>query len=405
MEQKIEKDRRLKLLWSSNAVWSNSGYGVETGLLTQRFKQDGWDIRTIAWAGLEGGEGIDMAGIPTYPRINSTWGDDAMLFHGRYYDIPVYFTFHDVWVLNPQILQQMHNEGKRVIMYVPVDQDPVPPNVLSNLRFAYKIISLSKFGQKALMKNGFSSKLIVEGTDMNIFKPLDKAECRKIFNLPQDAFIVGMIGANKENPPRKGWQEALTAFKMFHDKHPESLFFYLSNQDHPSGFPIRQFAHHLGLDSCIGSVDPYLAVHHFGSKQVNQLLNSFDFLTHASLSEGFGLVIVEAQAAGCPVIVNRAQSQPELVIENKTGLICESDRKFFTGAGGYYFMPSVDSLYACYEKLFRTDRKKMGLEGRAYVSENFNIDKIYDNHWKTYLANLQEEILGKPKIDVAMKKS
>jgi ATP-dependent DNA helicase DinG len=52
------------------------------------------------------------------------------------------------------------------IPYLPVDQSPVPPQVLDRLRFAYKIITFSKFGQTELQKSGFSSTMFWEGVDV-----------------------------------------------------------------------------------------------------------------------------------------------------------------------------------------------------------------------------------------------
>lgn len=331
----------------------------------------------------------------------SIWGEDAMLFHGRYHGMQVYFAFYDQWVNNPQILQQIKNERKKLVMITPIDQSPVPQGVLNNLRYADKIISISKYGQRELQKSGFVSQLIVEGVDTSVFKPLDKQACRKLFNIPSEAFVVGMVGANKENPSRKNWQQALEAFSLFHQKHPESIFFYQSNQNQPSGFPIRPFAHHLGLDKAISSLDEYIGAFHFGSPQMAQLLNSFDILTHASASEGFGLIICESQACGTPVVVNDCQSQPELIVNGKTGLICKTGFKFYSNAGGFYHMPDVSDLYSCYEKLFRADRKEMGRLGRIHVETNYNIDRLVQNQWIPLLQDIQAEILGKSPITKA----
>jgi hypothetical protein len=44
--------------------------------------------------------------------------------------------------------------------------------------------------------------------------------------LPDDAFLVGMVAANKGRPSRKGFSQAFQAFKKLSDKH-ENAYLYL----------------------------------------------------------------------------------------------------------------------------------------------------------------------------------
>lgn len=376
-------------MWSSNAPWSNSGYGVYTRDWLLRAKADGWPIACNTFYGLEGHH-IDWEGIRTYPKMNDTWGTDGMFYHGNHFGAQLRICMQDVWPLDRNLLQQM----KYWVPYCPIDQDPVPPGVLDALKYAYKIITFSKWGHDALQRAGFTSTLIVEGTDTNVFKPLDKAVCRKEFNIPQDKFVFGMIGANKENPPRKGWQEALEAFKMFHDKHPESVFFFQSNQNYPGGFPIVNYAGYLGIADVVFRLDDYSMTFNQGSEQINKLFNCFDVLLHPSMTEGFGLVVIEAESAGLPVIINDACSMPELVIDGETGLIAKPNRKFFSPSGGFWLMPDAKDIYDKMEQIFTMDRVKMGQKAREFVVENYNIDKLFKEKWIPLMEQLQNEILG-----------
>lgn len=394
------KDRRLRMIWNSNAVFVPSGYGVHQRDLLYRLLKEGWPTAQIAFTGLEG-EKIVLNDLLIYPKMADTWGTDAMVFHSRHFQANVVFTMQDIWPLNPQGLEMLSKE-RPWIPYVPIDKDPVPAGVLDRLRYAYKIVTFSQFGQKALQKAGFTSTLIPESVDTNIFKPMDKIEARKFFNLPQNRFIVGMIGANKPDAfPRKGWQQALEAFKLFHDKHPEALYFYEVNQ--PGGFDIEGYAKYLEIEKDIFKIDQYLSIFHSGSEIVNKMLNSFDILLHPSTTEGFGLVVAEAQAAGIPVIVNRCTSMPELIIEGETGEICETGFKQWAPGDGYIYYPDTQSLYEKMEKLFVADRVKMGISARKHVEENYNIDKSVKEKWNPFLENLQKELL--PQVDNSLVKT
>lgn len=390
----LHKDRRMKFMWSSNSPWTNSGYAVQTRDLMRRFIKDGWNTALLGFSGLDGSP-ISFEGYPVYGKMQDPFGSDAMYFHGKHFGANVIIPMLDAWVIQPNFLQQINNEGGKVVFYIPIDQDPIPPNVLSNLRFAYKIITFSKWGQKTLQRHGFTSTLILEGVDTNIIKPMDRMEFRHMFGISDKTFMIGMVGANKENPPRKGWQEALIAFKLFHDKHPDSIFWFECNQEAPGGFPIRQFAQSLGIQNQLKSLDTYMSVFHADSAVMAKLYSMFDILTHASLTEGFGLCIAEAQACGTPVVVNNYASMPELVIPGKTGLICDRDENyFFNNALSKYYRPDINSLYNCYEQLYASNLIQMGMAARKHILENYDIDKIYETKWKVMLEGLQDELLG-----------
>lgn len=385
-------DRRLRMIWNSNSIWSNSGYGIAQRDMLTRFVADGWPTAQIAFYGLEGSTMV-LNGLTVYPKMADTWGSDAMFFHSKHFGAKIVFTMQDIWPLQPQFLQMINQNGMIWIPYVPIDQEPVPPNILDKLQYAYKIITFSRFGQKALEQKGFTSTLIKEGTDTNIFKPMDKKECRAMFNFPQDAFIFGMVGANKDNPPRKGWQEALDAFKIFHENHPESYFFYQTNQPLASGFPIAEYSKMLGITDFVLHLDDYQAVFHTGSEVMAKLYNSFDVLLHPSLTEGFGLCVVEAMSCGTPVIVNNCTSMPEMVVPGVTGEICEVGRKHLSPAMGYFHFADVPSLVEKMEKLYAGDRVKIGEQARAHVVENYNIDRLVETKWLPLFNELQQELL------------
>jgi len=315
----MNKRRDLKILLNSNAPWSMSGYGVATRDLLRRWHKDGWPVACSAFFGLQGNP-LEWEGIKCFPKIGDDWGGDAMVEHGRTWGANVVMSFQDIWVLNPHFLKQI----KVWIPYVPIDKDPAPEGVIDKLRYAYKIITFSKFGQRELEKKGFASTMIHEGTDVNIFKAEDKVKARKDMTLPQDAFVFGMIAANKENPPRKGFQEAIEAFKMFSDKHPEAVIFFHIQQTSPQGFPIKHFLKHLGIEKKAYFVEGYQATHNSGSEVMRTEYSAFDVTLHPSQTEGFGLCIVESQACGTPTLVQRCQSMPELVIDGVTGGIAET---------------------------------------------------------------------------------
>lgn len=402
----MKKRRDLRILWSSNAPHTNSGYATETRDILYRLLKDGWPV---ACSGFWGGEGYpthmeartadgelfrkDWEGLrlKVYPKMADAFGSDALLHHSLDYKAHVVVTMQDAPPLNPEFLQKL-----RVwIPWVPIDKTPLPPPVLERMRYAYKIISFAHFGQQELEKKGFASTLILEGTDTEVFKPMDRAQCRKDLNLPQDAFIFGMVAANKENPPRKGFQEALQAFKLFYDKHPEAAIMFHTQQQAPGNFPIQGFADYLGIKERTFFMPDYPAIFLSDSKTIAKEMNAFDVLLHPSQTEGFGLTVIEAGACGVPVIVNDCTSMPEMVIDGVTGAICKTGTPRWASDNAWVFPADVQSLYEKMEQVYamvQKDRERVAKDARSHIVKNYNIEDTAKK-WIEVFEQLQDELL------------
>ena len=401
--------RDLRIMWSSNGVWTNSGYGVFSQQLLSRMLEDGWNVQHIAFWGLEGYPiEIDMGQfnprfkgkiLKTYPRMEDQFGSDGLVLHANEAKPDVTFTMQDIWTLNTQFLQQVKNW----IPYMPIDKDPAPPIVTERFKFAHRLMTFSQFGHDTTAKAGYASTLILEGTDTSIFKPEDKIQARQFLGLPTEAFIFGMIAANKENPPRKGWEEALDAFYEFEKTHPDAFLYAHIQQQAPMGFPVMQYARHLGVAHKLIFLDPYKSVFGANSHFVKMEMNALDVLLHPSQTEGFGLTPVEAMSCGVPAIVGGNTAQPEMIVEGKTGWITPVSSKRYTADMSYVYRVDVPSLIKKMNEAYdavKKDGKKIAKQCRDHVVKKYNMDTLYTQKWKPFLERIQEEILG-PKDEKA----
>jgi len=66
------------------------------------------------------------------------------------------------------------------------------------------------------------------------------------------------------------------------------------------------------LDGAVGS-----------SSEVHRAYFEADMFAMPSLQEGFGIVYLEAMAAGIPVLAGRAGAAPEVIVDGQTGLLCD----------------------------------------------------------------------------------
>src|ERR671934_2565118 len=82
-----------------------------------------------------------------------------------------------------------------------------------------------------------------------------------------------------------------------------------------------------------GDLEPYLRalaedsgvaerVHVLGPRQdVPALMHALDAFAMPSIWEGFGIVLLEAMAAGKPIVASRTATIPEVVVEGETGVL------------------------------------------------------------------------------------
>ncbi len=104
----------------------------------------------------------------------------------------------------------------------------------------------------------------------------------------------------------------------------------------------------------------------------SQLIYDFDIFVHPSRWEGFGLVFLEAMAAGVPIISTRTSAIPEIVEDGATGLLVPVD--------------DGDALSNALSLLLTNAplRKKMGLAGRQRLDEDFSVKKMVEKTAKIY---------------------
>ncbi len=129
---------------------------------------------------------------------------------------------------------------------------------------------------------------------------------RSDLGVPDRSFVVGCVA---RLVPVKGIEDAITATAQLVDRTPPVHLVLVG--DGPQRAACQKLAGQLGLQE---------RVHFLGLRRdVPDLLPLFDLLVLPSRNEGMGRVLVEAQAAGVPVVATRVGGVPDLVSEGETG--------------------------------------------------------------------------------------
>ena len=386
----------MKILWHSNAPHAPSGYGSQTDLNCTLFKHElGHDVTISAFWGLKGAK-ADWNGIEVWPieGEGNPYGAFEIGVYAAYLGAgdpseTTVITLMDVWALDPRPLAPL-----AIGSWVPIDHEPVQPKIRNFFAISGSVpIAMSRFGEQQLRNVDLDPLYVPHGIDTARMRPMPRTDARELIGLPEDAFVVGMVAANqgKIPAPRKAFPQALAAFARFREKHPDA-FLYLHTFLDPAlntrnGIDLHALIKELGLEDavvCTPEMSLRLGVPY---EEMAYLFSSFDVLLAPSYGEGFGIPIVEAQAAGTPVIVNDFSSMPEL---------CGAGWKvegtpfplYDHGAGfGFWSAPSVDSIVDALTAAYH-GAEGMRDDARAFA-EGYDVKKVLYEHWVPALAELE----------------
>lgn len=378
----------MKINWLSNAPWAQTGYGCQTRLNVPRIKAAGHEVKISAFYGLEGGV-LNWSGVMVLPRAYHPYGQDIIGAHAVSDDIMI--SLIDAWVCEPRNYPNL-----RWCPWFPIDHDPLPPAVRVKVEQAYHRIVMSKFGAQMMDNAGLDYSYVPHGVETGTFKPIDRAEALETTGLPKDAFIVGMVAANKGNPSRKAFTQQLEAFAQFKKKHSDAVMYIHTNKSEHGengGVNLPEFCAWLGLK--VGAdvlfPDAYQNLMGFPDEYMNALYNAFDVHTLVSCGEGFGIPIVEAQAAGCPVIVGDWTSMSELCFSGWKVAKGEAEAHW-TPIAAYQWFAHVDAIADKYELAYQQKGNKVYRQRARDGALNYDIDAVYRNYWEPTLAAIQKKI-------------
>lgn len=378
----------MRILWLSNAPWAPSGYGEQTALFTERFRDAGHDVAIAANFGLQMGS-FEWHGIPVY-SANINWGNPTIETFAKHHQADIVIALCDAQVMDPKQWPDL-----QMAIWAPVDHEPVPSPVAGVLgQLNVQAIAMSRNGEKWLQP--VDPLYVPHGVDTAIFnpRPQDRAGVRKLLGIPEDAFLIGMVAANKSDLgyARKGFPQAFDAFSRFARKHKDA-YLHVHTMAAPRGAGINLY----DLSFMMGCPDDRVSfpadtgwdLGLYDRLYLSYLYQAFDVLLNPSWGEGFGVPIIEAQACGIPVIASRHSAMTELV--EHTGWLVTGDR-FYTQAGSFALLPSVDSVEVALEAAYDDSGNQERSAKCVQHAQTYDADRVMERYWSPTL-----EALAKPR--------
>ncbi len=187
--------------------------------------------------------------------------------------------------------------------------------------FVARFIAVSKYRCNAMVRGrGYRRDqvhLIYNGIDIGRFASRNGRESvRQEWALGVDETAIGLIGRLE---PSKGQETLIEAIPLVRNQFPRTRFFLIGG-DHRLGQPsllrYQRLIQKLGLEK----VCFFLGFCH----DVERMLRGLDLVVLPSWWEGHPLALLEAMAAGKPVIASSVGGVPEIVSHKKTGLLIPS---------------------------------------------------------------------------------
>jgi len=299
---------------------------------------------------------------------------------------------------------------------VPLDHSPVSGQITSRLKTAFRVIAQSRFAQRELRMQGIESTYIPVGVRTDLYRPLDKAECKKAFYFEPDDFVIGVVAMNRS---RKMIPQMLRGYKRFLELNPDiknaHLFLWtnvmptrppadISQGVADVGVHLLPEIYNLGLGEPPNDVrwpkwdeiqqmgglpeyDPN------GKWDMTRLYNCFDVNLLCSGGEGAGLPYLEAAACGVPSVYTNYAAAPEyagpwsLPVEGKDYVIINTP-------GTRYYLADVDGMAEALTKLYNVNREKLVKRMRSHA-ERFDWARIIRDYWLPFLEDCELELYPK----------
>lgn len=202
--------------------------------------------------------------------------------------------------------------------------------------------------------------MIRNAVDTELFYAPDQREpCRSEFGLPPESVVIGSSGRLEKV---KRYDLMLRAFSLVQKRHPETRLMIAGEGS--LRHELESLARELGIENSI--------VWTGFRKDVPRLLAAMDIYVQSSVNEGLSLSILEAMAAGKPVIITDVGGARELVEHRKTGLLIPPGSAKII----------AESITELLENPAET--ASFAREGREYVLREFGLKKMVDAYGKIY---------------------
>lgn len=250
-----------------------------------------------------------------------------------------------------------------ILVYTKRVAFPIQKNPFSHLKYKNsllnKIICVSNFVRDSLLRDGIEkNKLITIPSGIQLSENFEINNEKLKINFPQDTFIVITVAAIEKG---KGFDNLI-----------EAAYLVLKNCKNVRFIALGKGKHEEELKHKVNELNISDKFIFLGFRDdVHSFLNISDLFVLVSKEEGFGSSILDAQAAGLPVIASKTGGIPQIIQNEITGILVPVDE------------PKI--LAKQIIRLQKNDKLRKNLSQAALESvKQFSIEKTIDKHISLY---------------------
>jgi len=275
------------------------------------------------------------------------------------------------------IVRLLHTQNQSAVLYSSVEGKPIPNIADYWIKRDLSVIANSEYTKERLTEFGMRvDEIIYHGVNVKKIQQFKTSRkgMRRTLGVKDDDFVVGYIAGCY---PRKGHLEYANVIKEV-EKHDKSIKFVVLTQ--------------LECSEAYNDIADVILMNDFGTldeETIFQIYHAFDVYVQPSLAEGFGLPVLEALAAGLPVVHTNYKPLSEITDE-KTSFRVPVDYTLFKkdkSAINYemhYYDPTLfaEAIIQAKEAILK-DRD--GFQQKAVErATEFDIHKVYKRFIELY---------------------
>jgi len=256
--------------------------------------------------------------------------------------------------------------------------DAAEPRWLARLKYRpySTVIALSRAIEAQLAAAGVDAarvNRIPSAVDTGSYRPDAYARAGLLadFGLPRDALVVGVVAQLIE---RKGHDRLFSVLPELVRAEPRLRVLCFGRG------PLERYLERKIEERGLAQIVQLLGFR----DDLPQLLPGFDLLVHPAEREGLGLALLEAAAAGVPVVACAAGGVPDIVEDGVTGALVPVD--------------DAAALRAAIARLLASpaERARLGTAGRIRAERRFGVTGLVTAH-----VSLYERVLGERAARIA----
>lgn len=209
-----------------------------------------------------------------------------------------FYTLHGLIMMDPLLPRW------KWLMYLGIE--------LALASWTRRVIAVSPEEQRAAVRLGFGkSRVVMVPNGVGAMRLAPREEARRAMRVADDAIVIGFVGRLVE---QKAPEILIRAFAMTANAHPRARLALVG-----SG-PLEETMRHLA--EARGIADKIIWL---GERDAREVLAGFDLFALSSRKEGLPYVVLEAMAAGLPVIATSSAGSEILVIPGVNGAVVPPD--------------------------------------------------------------------------------